>query len=238
MSYLVNLETFHGPLDLLLFLIEKNELNIYDIPIAYIAEQYLEHLHATGDFDLENMGEFLIMATYLLNLKSRLLLPRRAQQNLSEQQEEEIDPRDELVQKLLDYRRYKEAGQHLQQRETGLIPRVFYREVPEMPGRAEELIVDLTGLVRAYRMIIRRLPMPEPETLIPEGDVNVAEKMQNILEFLTARKGKVTFTSLFAAVSRRREALALFLALLELIRLQKVKAVQSQAWEDIQLEMW
>lgn len=237
MTYLVDIEAFHGPLDLLLFLIEKNELNIYDIPIAFITDQYLQYLQATGEFDLENMGEFLVMATYLLNLKSRLLLPRN-EESRSDDQEEEIDPREELVQKLLDYKRFKEAGEQLLQRELGLIERIYYREVPEEPVRDEELVVDLTALIKAYRSVIRRLPLPEPEVLIPEGDVSVQEKMEQILATLNQNQGRTTFTKLFRKVSRRREALALFLALLELIRLQKVKAFQKVPWGDIQLEKW
>lgn len=236
MTYLVDIEAFHGPLDLLLFLIEKNELNIYDIPIAFITDQYLQYLQATGEFDLENMGEFLIMATYLLNIKSRLLLPR-TQPNRDEGQDEEIDPREDLVQKLLDYKRFKEAGEQLQQLELGLVERIFYREVPDEPIRDEELVVDLSALIRAYRTVLRRLPRLEPEEIIPEGDVNVHDKMDEIMVNL-ARNKKITFTSLFKTVSRRREALALFLALLELIRLQKVKACQNVPWSDIELEMW
>lgn len=235
MNYLVDLEAFHGPLDLLLFLIDKNEMNIYDIPIALITDQYIEHLGKTGDFDLDNIGEFLIMATYLLNLKSRMLLPRQVR--TSEVETDEIDPREELVQKLLDYRRYREAGQYLQERESGIIERVFYRELPEISPRDEELIVDLGGLVRAYRTLIRRLPPPDPETVIPEGDVNVADKMNDILNMVQSKE-RITFTDLFTGSFRRRECLAMFLALLELIRLQKVKAVQSSSWEDIQIEMW
>lgn len=237
MAYLVDIEAFHGPLDLLLFLIEKNELDVYDIPIAFITDQYLQYLQATGEFDLENMGEFLIMATYLLNLKSRLLLPQ-SNNSATEDIEDVIDPREELVQKLLDYKRYKEAGMQLQQRETGVSERIFYREVGSEPGRDEELIVDLSSLIRAYRTVMRRLPVAEPEAVIPEGDVNVNDKMIQIMSLLADNDGKTSFRHLFTTVSGRREALALFLALLELIRLQKVKAKQNIPWEDIQLEMW
>jgi segregation and condensation protein A len=236
-AYLVDIEAFHGPLDLLLFLIEKNELDVYDIPIAFITDQYLQYLQATGEFDLENMGEFLIMATYLLNLKSRLLLPQ-SNNSATEDIEDAIDPREELVQKLLDYKRYKEAGIMLQQREAGSSERVFYREVSSEPGRDEELVVDLSSLIRAYRTVMRRLPVVEPEAVVPEGDVSVNDKMSQIMAFLADNEGKIGFRHLFAAVSGRREALALFLALLELIRLQKVKARQNIPWEDIQLEMW
>ena len=237
MAYLVDIEAFHGPLDLLLFLIEKNELDVYDIPIAFITDQYLQYLQATGEFDLENMGEFLIMATYLLNLKSRLLLPQ-SNNSATEDIEDAIDPREELVQKLLDYKRYKEAGIMLQQREAGSSERIFYREVSSEPGRDEELVVDLSSLIRAYRTVMRRLPVVEPEAVVPEGDVSVNDKMSQIMAFLADNEGKIGFRHLFAAVSGRREALALFLALLELIRLQKVKARQNIPWEDIQLEMW
>lgn len=234
---MVDLESFHGPLDLLLFLIDKNEVDIYDIPIAFIADQYVQYLQSTGQFDLENIGEFLIMATYLLNLKSRMLLPR-PEAAMGSSVEDEADPREELVQKLLDYRRFREAGQYLQEREASAVARVFYRQVPAPPVGQEELIVDLAGLVRAYRSVIRRLPMSEPESVLPENDVNVSEKMEVIMELLKAKPAGVTFAGLFAEVSRRREALAMFLALLELIRLQKIRAVQSAPWETIYIEIW
>ena len=108
MTYVVDLEAFHGPMDLLLYLIEKDEINIYDIPIARISDQYISHLQGNDVSDLDNLGDFLLMASYLLNLKSRMLLPRPTVEE-STDEADEIDPREELVQRLLNYKHYKEA---------------------------------------------------------------------------------------------------------------------------------
>ena len=122
-TYVVDLEAFHGPLDLLLYLIDRNEVDIYDIPISDITEQYLQHLQLSGDSDLENLGSFLSMASYLLNLKSRLLLPAYEDE---EGEEQELDPREELVKKLVEYRRYKKAAMYLRSRQnentSGFLP--------------------------------------------------------------------------------------------------------------------
>src|SRR5690554_275758 len=105
MTYMVDLDTFHGPLDLLLYLVEKNQVDIYDIPIAVISEQYIAHLQDSGNLDLDRMSDFLIMASYLLNLKSRLMLPEGIIEE-SEEGEETLDPRQELVEKLLAYKKF------------------------------------------------------------------------------------------------------------------------------------
>ena len=115
MSYKLKLEMFEGPLDLLLFLIKKEEVNIYDIPIAKITEQYLEYIEMLKLLDLEVVGDFLVMAATLMQIKSRMLLPP----DPNDQKEEDLDPRDELVRRLLEYKKFKEAAQQLQQSSTG-----------------------------------------------------------------------------------------------------------------------
>lgn len=236
MSYVVDLEEFHGPLDLLLYLIEKNEIDIYDIPIAVIADQYIEYLNRTGDFNLDRMGDFLVMASYLLNIKSRMLLPRPPQ--LAEDEEDtQTDPRDELVKKLLDYKKYKEAAGIFKEMEAGSLPRVYYR--PATPGQvSEQLVADTRSLVRAYRDILRRLTLEHPSYEVPAGDVNVGDKIEEILHALQdAGQEGICFQDLFAEAGSRREVLALFLALLELIRMQKALAVQESLFANIYVYM-
>jgi segregation and condensation protein A len=232
-TYVVDLEAFHGPLDLLLYLIDRNEVDIYDIPIADITEQYLQHLQLSGDSDLENLGSFLSMASYLLNLKSRLLLPAYEDE---EGEEQELDPREELVKKLVEYRRYKKAAMYLRSRQNEEYFQVFYRSTAEViPGQAE-LRVDLNALIRAYQKVLTALPEERAEVFtLPEGDVNIESKMGEILRKLQRSPGGVKFQGLFAGNSSKREIAALFLALLELIRLQKVRAVQENPLDQIKV---
>lgn len=232
-TYVVDLEAFHGPLDLLLYLIDRNEVDIYDIPISDITEQYLQHLQLSGDSDLENLGSFLSMASYLLNLKSRLLLPAYEDE---EGEEQELDPREELVKKLVEYRRYKKAAMYLRSRQNEEYFQVFYRSAAEaIPGQAE-LRVDLNALIRAYQKVLTALPEERAEVFtLPEGDVNIESKMGEILRKLQRSPGGVKFQGLFAGNSSKREITALFLALLELIRLQKVRAVQENPLDQIKV---
>lgn len=233
MSYVVDLDAFHGPLDLLLYLIDKNELDIYDIPIADITGQYMDYLQETGDFDLDRLGDFLSMASYLLNLKSKMLLPGTAGEG--EDSQEETDPRTELVQKLLEYKRYKKAAEQLASKQAGDTPRVFYRDGEEIKEIITGYSVDLRSLIQVYKRLERTIPEPEQPMLIPEGDVNVEEKMQDILGILRKNKKGLIFQKLFSDLYRRRERLALFLALLELVRQQEVVAIQEPGMTEINI---
>lgn len=224
MGYVVDLEVFHGPLDLLLYLIEKNEIDIYDIPVARISDQYIEYLKKEDRINMESLGDFLLMASYLLQLKSKMLLPRVSFDE--EEGEEEADPRADLVKSLLEYRRYKKAALWLEARQEGDIRRVFFRESHYEVTFVEELTVDTRDLIKAYKAVISRLPEVEEGYEVPVGDINVAEKMEEILAKL-AKKKEIIFQELFHGIKWRREALALFLALLELIRLGKVMACQE-----------
>jgi segregation and condensation protein A len=230
-AYLVDLEAFHGPLDLLLYLIEKNEVELDDIPIAIITDQYMQYLSVTGDYDLERMGDFLLMASYLLNLKSRLLLPR----GIMSEEEEEEDPRTDLMQKLIEYKKYKAAAQWLLDLESGLLPRVYFRNASEGLATDEQLLANSISLLRAYRAILRRMPEADELYELPDDDISIPEKMQQIMLALHNPAQEIWMQQLFAGISGRREALALFLALLELIRLQKVTAIQENNNEDIKI---
>ncbi len=219
-------------MDLLLYLVEKDEIDIYDIPIAAISDQYIFYLQGSNDFDLERLGDFLLMASYLLNLKSRLLLPRTVLAEMAEE-DELTDPREELAQRLLAYKRFKEAADYLDSMQEGERPRIFYHSPSdEILGR-EELSVDLKALLRAYRFMLQDIPAPGALYELPQEDFNVEEKMEEIIARLEGRPGGVVFQDLFTGVRYRREAYALFLALLELLRLQRVIANQTRVFGQI-----
>lgn len=224
MRYVVDLEVFHGPLDLLLYLIEKNEIDIYDIPVAKISDQYIEYLQKEDRIEIDKLGDFLVMASYLLNLKSRMLLPKSV--FTEDENEEETDPRSDLVKSLLDYRRFKKAALLLEARQEEGVSRIFFRESSEEIPTLEQINVDVKALINAYRSVIKRMQPVKDEYEVPAGDVNVAEKMDEILNKVS-RKDYIFFQDLFVHIKWRREALALFLALLELIRLGKVMACQE-----------
>lgn len=235
MTYMVDLDTFHGPLDLLLYLVEKNQVDIYDIPIAVISEQYIEYLQSSGDFDLERMGDFLIMASYLLNLKSRLMLPGSL--NETEEEEETLDPRQELVEKLLAYKRFKVAALWLEERYNGREERIYYREEQQDRELPAEWVADLKSLVKAYQAVIKDISEEEDYYELPRGDVNVGDKMEEIMNRLKKKPHTIIFQDLFLGIISRREALALFLALLELIRLQRVEARQGNPFSHIEVNL-
>lgn len=232
MSYLVNIDKFYGPLDLLLYLIEKEEMDIYDIPVALIADQYTDYLHTSGQIDLDNISDFLIMASYLLNLKSRLLIP-----GLTETMDnsEDIDPREELVNRILVYKQYKQAGQFLALRYNEDVNRVFYRHgQDEIECGDREVESSLNSLLRAWLAVVER-NTDKAKYEVPQTDINIGEKIDIILGVLPANGTVIRFQDLYAGAAFRREALAYFLALLELIRLQKVVAHQDQQFGDILL---
>ncbi|MEN6461854.1 MAG: segregation/condensation protein A [Syntrophomonas sp.] len=233
MDYIVDLEAFHGPLDLLLYLIDKNELDIYDIPIAAITDQYMEYLKDTGEYDLEVLGDFLIMASYLLNLKSRLLLPG-LKGEAENTEEEALDPREELVQRLLEYKRIKKVAELLMERQSGECKRIFFRDVIFQAEEKEEIWASIAALTRAYQSVFCAND-PRNVFTIPQGDVNVTEKMEELLERLRIYKKGIIFQDLFAGVLNKREALAFFLALLELVRQRRVTAWQEKGFSDIKV---
>lgn len=234
MTYVVDLEAFHGPMDLLLYLIEKDEINIYDIPIARISDQYISYLQGSGIGDLDNLGDFLLMASYLLNLKSRMLLPRPLAE-LTNEEIDEIDPREELVQRLLDYKRYKEAAISLGERQAGELDRIFYRNTTDELLGPEEIVTDMGSLLKAYRALLRQLDGEEPPYEIKMEEISVEDKMEEIMSRLQESAGSMVFQDLFIGIRYRREAYALFLALLELLRLQRLVARQGTVFGNIMI---
>jgi len=221
MDYNVKLDIFEGPLDLLVHLIRKNEMDIYDIPIAVITAQYLEYLDLMKELNINIAGDFLVMAATLIHIKSRMLLPRPPED------EEEDDPRLELTRPLLEYLQLKEAAEQLGQRPL-LYRDVFTRDflAKEMEGKEEGLIrVGLFELIDAVRKML--LDKKEEESVpLPSFLVPIENKMEEILAKLK-KMGCILLEKLLPGHFNRAELIVAFLALLELARLQKIVVYQE-----------
>ena len=233
MTYKVKLEVFEGPLDLLLYLIKKEELNIYDIPVARITDQYLEYLEFMKLLDLDIAGEFLVMAATLMHIKSKMLLPP---DQVDEEQEEE-DPRAELVRRLLEYKKFKEAASQLAQMESQhkhLFPRVGPAQ-PEETAIPKDMLLEasLFDLITAFTKVLKDIPKDVFHEVIKD-EFTVSQKMHDILHMMV-EKTSVFFLDLFKAAKNKREMITIFLALLELIRLKAVVVQQEQPFSDIEI---
>lgn len=231
LPYQVRIENFEGPLDLLLHLIKKNEINIYDIPIHLIAQQYLAYLEAMNDLNLNVAGEFLVMAATLLQIKSKMLLPV---EEAVEDEAEGPDPREELVRRLLEYKTYKEAARQLDTQER--MWREIYSRLPSPPEDMEEddQMLDNVGLfdlVDALQGILNRNPGQKLIEIIPDN-LTVRDRMNVILETLEGQES-VSFVSLFEASCHRMVIIVTFLALLELIRLRTARVFQAENFGPI-----
>lgn len=232
MSTHVQLEIFEGPLDLLLHLIKKNEVSITDIPIATITEQYLATLELMESFSLDVAGEFLVMASTLIHIKSRMLLPPGADEA---DEEEGLDPRDELVHRLLEYQRYKEAAEQLEQREM-LTRDVFARAAApiEEAGPRGFREVSVFELLGALKRVIDRLPTDTFHEVTLEK-ITVREKMTLLLDRLRAL-GNLYFEALFEDVKTRMEVVVTFLAMLELVKVRAIRIYQEETTGPIMIE--
>ena len=232
----VKLEVFEGPLDLLLHLIKRNEVEIADIPIAPITDQYLAAIEQLDDLNLDSAGEYVLMAATLMLIKSRMLLPREP----AADEESDEDPRAELVQQLLEYQRYREAALVLGDRP------VLAREVFRSPGERVEAgpltedgppvrDAELADLLAALRAVLERTRTARPHEILQPG-LSIAECAQNVLARF-ALDEEVEFSSLFAADAALPEVLVTFLALLELMRLRVVRASQGTPFGAIMLSL-
>lgn len=232
MSTHVQLQVFEGPLDLLLHLIKKNEVSITDIPIATITEQYLATLELMESLSLDVAGEFLVMAATLIHIKSRMLLPVGADEP---DEDEGADPRDELVRRLLEYQRFKEAAVQLEQREM-LTRDVFTRT----PTPSEEVAprgfrdVSVFELLGALKRVIDRLPKDTFHDVTLEK-ITVREKMTLLLDRLRAL-GIIYFEALFDDVKSRMEVVVTFLAMLELVKVRAIRIYQDEMAGPIMIE--
>ena len=225
MDYRVKLDMFEGPLDLLLHLIKKNEVDIYDIPIATVTEQYLEYIDMIKKFNLDIAGEFLLMAATLIHIKSRMLLPVTGE---PEEGEDEGDPREELIRRLIEYQRYKDAAAEMGERSI-LGRDVFIKGMtqPEEAGTEEGLVnLSLFDLMEALKEVFDRAPGTAPLNLSTEK-FSVVDKINEVMEFLRERTS-TSFTSLFSRDTVKAEIIVTFLAVLELVKMRMIHIYQSE----------
>lgn len=233
-EYRIKLQVFEGPLDLLLFLIRKSEIDIYDIPIESVTRQYIDALHAMQQLDLEVAGDFFVMAATLMEIKSRMLLPRGAAAIDPNADDEEVDPRWELVHQLLQYKKFKEAAAKLDEMSRSRHD-MMERYVESMSLQLEERPlqgVNRIELWNVFNIILRRLAEKLVVGEIKDEQVTVADQMEMILERIKTEKNFL-FTSLLPGKITLRHLVATFLAVLELTRLRRLKIVQTEPFADI-----
>lgn len=228
----IKLARFEGPLDLLLHLIKRDEIDIYDIPIAHITQQYLRYLELMRILDLEVAGDFLVMAATLMRIKVKMLLPLPG---VGGEAEDEGDPREELVQRLIEYRQFKEAAGTLKEREA---ERRLLHERGMIPGDDEMGPLPLASatlfdLIDALNRVMSRLP--EPAVYEVQGEVYDVEDKMQLIASLAAEHGTLTFESLLVGCRVRIEMVVIFIALLELIKLGRISIVQTVEFGEIQI---
>jgi segregation and condensation protein A len=232
-DYRIKLPVFEGPLDLLLFLLKKNELDIYDIPIAQVTRQYLDVLYAMKELSLDVAGEFFVMAATLMEIKSRMLLPKHQQAIDPNAEEDDLDPRWELVHQLLQYKKFKEAAGNLGQMATDAQNRLSRPESAFAPTSERPLQhVDRIDLWNSFNLVLRRLAEKLAVGEIHAEQVTVADQMEYVLECIKTKKTFV-FTELFTGKITLRRLVATFLAVLELTRLAKLRIQQNETFDDI-----
>ena len=236
-DYKVDLEIFEGPLDLLLYLIRREELNIYDIPIGRITEQYMQYLDLMRQLNLDVAGEFIVMAATLMVIKSRMLLPvdRRATEEGTD--EEWVDPRLDLVRQLIEYKKFKDAAGKLAEYEALTQESFDYGggrpKFEKTAADAADALasIDMFDLLTAFQEVLARLnEIPQEE--LKGMRWSVPDKMDMILERSRA-EGQISFSTLFTARSPRGEVIVTFLALLELLRQHRVIVYQNDAFHEI-----
>lgn len=245
-TVLYKLETFEGPLDLLLHLIDKAEINIQDIPVSEITDQYMEYLQTMQELELDITSEFLVMAATLLSIKSKLLLPKPPVFEMDEfdfYEEEDIDPRAELVQKLIEYRKYKGIAKHLQEREWERS--LIYAKEPEdltpwVPQVNENPVRGLhaADLVAAFQKALRKAVRRTSYTRIQRDEISVKDRIRQVVNVLSESGpgGKVLFSRLLHEDMVRHEIVVTFLAILELMKMKQILCYQEKLFDDIVME--
>ncbi|MBQ6550558.1 MAG: segregation/condensation protein A [Lachnospiraceae bacterium] len=244
MSIEVKLSAFEGPLDLLLLLIEKNKVDIYDIPIVTITDQYMEYVNSLPGDDLDLLSDFLLLASTLLDIKARMLLPKEEDEN-----GEEIDPRSELVERLIEYKEFKKISEELREI-YGEEEQPFFRD-PSFPEEVlryrppidfDALFSGITGeeLREAFRtVLLREREKVDPEKsrfgTIKKDPVRLADKVR-LIKRISEKKGKFTFKELFEDAHTRSDVVVTFIACLELVRIGYLKVKQRKTFSDIRLE--
>jgi len=226
----IKLDAFEGPLDLLLHLIKKEEVDIWNIPIARITEQYLEYLTMMKELNINLAGEWLMMAATLIYIKSRMLVP---QEKKADAQQEDEDPRNELIYELLEHQKFKNAAEMLYTREE--VENAVWNKPPEdvLEDGNEVVAVTLFDLLSAFREVVKRFE-DQRQLEVDQEEVTIEQKIEDIRrQFLVHEK--VLFSSFFTAIRSKRHLIVTFLALLELVRLREVWLYQKKAFDEIQI---
>ncbi|MFP3387927.1 segregation/condensation protein A [Brevibacillus sp. SIMBA_040] len=242
MAYSIKLDSFEGPLDLLLHLIDKAEVDIYDIPVAEITEQYLATIDTMQQLQLDVASEFVVMAATLLSIKSKMLLPKKEEhvfQQFLDMDVEEVDPREELVARLLEYKRYKLLAEQLREMEIGR-NQVFTRPAENLSPYVREedhTVKDVTlyDLINALEKLVKKVKEKEPITRVSRDEVSIKDRMKEIRHLVRGVGGMVRFSQLFTGGATRSEIVTTFLALLELMKAKEITCIQNQLFQDIMI---
>jgi segregation and condensation protein A len=244
-SLKLKLQSFEGPLDLLLHLIDKAEVEITDIPISEITDQYLSYLQTMHELNLEIASEFLVMASQLLAMKSGLLLPRPIELDvpLIDYEEEMIDPRQALMERLIEYKKFKQLAEELKDREEQR-NQVFTRPPANLKQYAPAVVpnplqgVTLFDLLDAFRKALQKAQPDEYVADIYRNEMSVEGRMAEILGILAFKNGRIGFFELLGNYRKRSELIVSFLALLELMKAKKVRCLQSRLFGEIIIEAY
>lgn len=244
--YNVKLDAFEGPLDLLLHLINKAEVDIYDIPVSKITDQYMNYLNTMQRLELDIASEYLVMAATLLAIKSKMLLPKHDENLYDEDYEslDEVDPREELIKRLVEYRRYKEAAETLKDREKdrGLIfsksPSDLSPYIEEVKQEPQKINATLYDMLEAFNQLLKRKEQKKPiPTKINREDFPLERRMEEIIDKLKQCNGKTSFYQLFQ-YEGRGQLIVTFLAILELMKAKKIICQQESNFNDISVYQW
>lgn len=240
MAYQIKISNFEGPFDLLFHLIEKAEVDIYDIPISEITNQYLEYIYSMENIDLDNASEFIVMAALLLQIKSKMLLPKETSP-LDEISADGIDPREELVERLLEYKKYKTISEMFKEMESIQL-NVVYKPAEIIDDIEENKIlfnVTIEDIVNAFKDVVRRYNegkevKEELQHEVIEEEYTVDDKIESI-RYLVKNRSRLIFNELFLNSHNKFEIIITFLALLELIRLKEIKVYQEKIFGEINI---
>ena len=236
-EYKVKFEVFEGPLDLLLYLIKKEEVDIYEVNLTRLATQFIEYIEMMREFDLDIAGEFLVMASTLMYIKSRELLPvdQRAE---TEEEEDGTDPRWELIRQLVEYKKFKDVAaklQTLEARQEGVYPRLPIKLEFENDKPVTKQDLSIFDLLNAVNAVLKRFEKRDNSREIFEDKWTVSEKIEFIVRIMETR-GSLRFSELFEDATSRSEVVCTFLALLELIRLKQLVCAQSADFGEIEIK--
>ena len=236
-DFAIRLSSFEGPLDLLLYLIRRNEVDIYDIPIKRVTEQYIDALSSIEKTNIEAAGKFFVMASTLMYIKSRMLLPKKDQGINQDTEDDDIDPRWELVQQLLEYRKYKEAAEDVRKlilNSNDLISRIGPKDAIEAIERPL-IPVDRVDLWNTFNQVLSRLAERIDEGQIHAEQVTVSDRMEFIIMYIRSKRSFL-FSDLFESTTTINTIVATFLAVLELTRLNEISIQQDSSFGDIRCQ--